>query len=448
MNYWLARAAIGVALLAAVGAITWALRGTSPAEATPPPKPALEAAPRVAEAASTTSEVVTVPAPTSAAASPPLPSSTAASQPVASASQPLANDERIEVCGHGRLNAQDLERLYPQEVQFETRQRLIDALARGSDREQAIAWVLAGSLVADRAMAEARPICGEDAACMQRATMLRFWPATATVAGLTALAQRSRDPWVYAAAAGYGCRFAAAQAAMAGTGCESITPQGWQERAPEDAAAWLWQAQLAANRKNQTEVRAALHEAAQRPRMSSTVFSVEGELSGLPAWQSLKGLDRVTIAVDLVGRSAALPQDVLTPLSQCRTPDVQWPQQAATCDGLIRLYTSGRVTLIQQNIGTRMAELRGWSADALAPLLQSRWALQAFMPHAYSSESNLLGCASQVSIEKRIREIAEVGEVGHLRKAMEGSGKSFEQWAELGREQAAKRSRPASQPGP
>ena len=51
-------------------------------------------------------------------------------------------------------------------------------------------------------------------------------------------------------------------------------------------------------------------------------------------------------------------------------------------------------------------------------------------------------------VAKTIREMAEVGEVGRLRKAMEGSGKSFEQWAELGREQAAKRPRPASQPGP
>jgi len=357
--------------------------------------------------------------------------------PQAKAAAVDPSQQREEVCGHGLLTEQDLVRLFPREVQIETQQRLADALGHGNEREQALAHVLGLVSQFDRVQANLHTLCGEDMACQLRVgNDPRLRPAERHSADLVALAQRSLDPWVYALTVALVCRFRdPSVAAAAVPGCQSITPQGWQARAPDDAGPYLWQASLAARRKDEAGVQAALLQAAQQPKLSSDYFAVHQPLWASPAWQSLKPLERTQELASLIGVSAAFVQDMLTPRSYCLPVRPGDAQQAQTCDGLVRLFTAESASMLHHGMGTRIAAARGWPVAQLKPLQDTSDAFATFQAERFPVSEPMFSCSSIARLETRLRDTAALGEVGALRKAMQTSGKSFEEWASSGREQ-------------
>ena len=344
--------------------------------------------------------------------------------------------EREEVCGHGLLSERDVARLFPREVQMETQQRLADSLRHGSEREQALAHVLGLVSQLDRVQANLHTLCGEDMTCQVRVSNdPRLRPSGRHSADLVALAQRSLDPWVYALTVAFVCRFRDPAVAAAVPGCQSITPQGWQARAPDDAGPYLWQASLAARRKDEASVQAALQQAAQLPKLSSDYFAVHQPLWASPAWQSLKPLERTQELASLIGVSAAFVQDMFTPRSYCLPVRPGDAQQAQTCDGLVRLFTAESASMLHHGMGTRIAAARGWPVAQLKPLQDTSDAFATFQAGRFPVSEPMFSCSSIARLETRLRDTAALGEVGALRKAMQTSGKSFEEWASSGREQ-------------
>jgi hypothetical protein len=437
--------AVGGVLLAAVWG--WVVHGPlaptpfAPTQAAMPAAPASSTSgPQRAPAASSSASMARpaaappapVPAPTvgaSIAASVP-PSASASSAP-----------ERAEVCGHGLVTQADLERLYPAEVRAETTQRLIAALGRGDDRAQALGWLLAQSHAIDSANAGLRRACGEDMACIQRSQVNNVPAAAAALDSLLALAERSRDPWVYALAASYGCGAPDTRVRTAPAGCARVLPEPWIERSPDDAAPWLWAAALARGRNDEPAVRAALQQAAGKPRVVPTWGMVVEPLQTLPYWQQMKAVEQGLVMIELIGRSAAQSVEVRTALDYCNAPRAGDPQHAATCAGLLRLYSSDEATLVHHSLARRMAMRMGLDADTVRRLEDSRDALMSFSysPARIGNPDDLLSCKALERALTMLRDTARLGEVGALRKAMAASDMPFEEWARIGREERLKR---------
>jgi hypothetical protein len=347
--------------------------------------------------------------------------------------EPVHRGDSVEVCGLGRVTAGDLERLYPDEVRAEAAQRLVSDLGRGDDRQQALGWLLMQSLAIDRATLTQRRACNNDVECLMRVDSQSVPAATQALEALAALAQRSRDPWVYAVTVNYAC----GRTARASRGvCATLSPEQWAERDPTDAAPWLWAAGLADERKDPEALRAALRRAAQAPKMTPNWGMVYEPLERTPAWQQMKPIERMPIAIELIGRSAAVSMEGRPAMTLCGAPRAGDGEQAALCAGLVRLFTSDASTLLQHGIGTRIAARMAMGEDIVRPLEDARDALQTFATDErhIGKPDEVFTCNGLRRLETTMTDTARLGEVGAHRKAMAASGRPFEEWARIGRE--------------
>ena len=331
---------------------------------------------------------------------------TAASEPAASAA---GDDGRLEVCGHGRVHPYELARVMPDEVRFETQGRLIPALLRGSERERVVGLLLGIWLEADMAQFGPMRACGENVDCMIQLAPLRHAPQRQALEALVQTALGSADPWTYGMVVSYACHYGTANA------CAALTPEGWQQRAPDDAAPWLWSASLAQERKDEAAVHSAIAQASRKPRLSDPWGAVLGPLLALPEVRALTPLARVELLIGSIRVMASLPGQVSVGASHCSKAALSAQDRRESCEALARLFVEQAPTMLHLGVGRRMGERLDWPPERQRMLDGEVRDLQNLITVAMPPEA-MLSCQGIATFERHFADQVALGEVGALRK--------------------------------
>ena len=407
----------GVAAAALLGLVLltvawWAWRRVAalePAQSAPVPVLAASAA---SAARATVAEVHTSSPPTAPASAPQLAlaaPAASATRSAASAASTARDDDRLEVCGHGRLHAHDVARLLPEEVQFETQGRLVASLARGGERERVVGLLLGMGLAADIAQAGDLHACGGDFTCLLAQGSPRQARQRQAVETLVQTAQGSPDPWVYAAVVSYACSYEATGA------CVALTPEAWQQRAPDDAAPWLWAVALSHSRKDAAAVDTAWAQAVSKTRLSDPWGTLLGPLLALPEMRALTPLARMHALVGPIGVQSRTFAPMAGVVSSCSETGLVAAGRRERCDAPARLFVEQAPTMLHLGIGRRLGERLGWPAEKQSALNAELRELQQLGPAAMAPEA-LISCQSIATLESYFAEVAALGEVGALRK--------------------------------
>lgn len=330
--------------------------------------------------------------------------------PAPAASAPR-DDGRIEVCGHGRVHPHELARLLPDEVHFETQGRLIAALLRGSERDPVVGLLLGIWLEADIAQSGPMRACGENVDCMIGLAPFRHAPPRQAVEALVQTALASSDPWTYATVASYACRYNTANA------CAALTPEGWQQRAPDDAAPWLWAAFLAQQRKDEAAVHAALDQASRRSRLSDPWGAILGPLMALPEMRALPPTARMQALIGPIGVMASLPGHVSVAGRHCSKLALQAQDRRERCEALAQLFVEQAPTMMYLGVGKGMGENLGWAPERIRLVGADIHGLQQTqLGSAALTPTGLFSCQGIADFERLFAEQGALGEVGALRK--------------------------------
>ena len=331
---------------------------------------------------------------------------TAAPKPAASAA---GDDGRLEVCGHGRVHPYEWARLMPDEVRFETQGRLIAALLRGSERERVVGLLLGIWLEADIAQSGPMRACGENVDCMIRLAPLRHAPQRQALEALVQTALGSNDPWTYGTVVSYACRYESTNA------CAALTPEGWQQRAADDAAPWLWAAFLAQERKDESALRSAMAQASRKTRLSDPWGAVLGPLLALPDTRALAPLARMELLIGPIGVMASLPGQVSVVASHCSKAALSAQDRRESCEALARLFVEQAPTMLHLGVGRRMGESLDWPPERQRMLDGEVRDLQKLSTVAMPPAA-MLSCQGVATFERYFADQAALGEVGALRK--------------------------------
>ena len=243
-----------------------------------------------------------------------------ASNPSIGGFPPAFNDPRddlsqradfVEVCGVGRVRLQPSGDVDLPEITTAARQVVRQAAARlaasSNDYDRAVGLYAQSVKAAQQGLydyAIARPGCERDEQCMREAMTFAQEASAAATDQLARHAVGSRSPGIYALAF-YGCPRTAEPAPASGA-CAQISSAQWAQIEPDNAAPWLYEAGLAARRKDAR----ALDEALLRASRARTLRLHDEAPLRFTDHSILRTEDPATTAMayqELVGMVAALP---------------------------------------------------------------------------------------------------------------------------------------------
>lgn len=335
--------------------------------------------------------------------------------PVAAVATPLAADES-EVCGIGRIKTAELER----DPRFEAAQRrALDGLQRGlGNSTQELSRVTALAL---RAVAQ-EPISSncQGADC---AVALPQAGAAEAREDLARLAIGTSSPVVYALA------LRVCERQRAEGSCNMLSLQQWSRLDPANAVPWLATAHDASRRHEMSTV----HEAMYRASLAQTVDAGEtallgAVLSGLPA--DLSPLERsmamndafeqviANFTLSATGQSRML-------VDYCSADAVRNANRQQGCAALAEVMVNKGRSLFDVALGTAIGARAGWPAERVEALKREREAMFQVSLRSVSVPT-FWSCESLERQSRYFQEVAALGEVGGLRRAIQRSGVSTE----------------------
>jgi hypothetical protein len=361
-----------------------------------------------------------------------------ASNPSVGGFPPAFNDPRddlsrrpdfVEVCGVGRVRLPPNGDVDLPEIAAAARQVVRQAAARlaasSNDYDRAVGLYAQSVKAAEQAMSDywvTRPGCALDEQCMREAMIAAQQAGAAANDQLARHAVGSRSPGIYALAF-YACSRGAEPAPASGA-CAQISSAQWAQIEPDNATPWLYEAGLAARRKDAKAVEEAFLRAS---RARALRLHDEAPLRFTDR-SILRTDDPATTAMayyQLVGMRAALP-----------TPDfqtaVQYCGASATIDGSRRLLCSDLATvlaersstLISMQIGVRVGERAGWSPERVAAVRERLNAINQVSAEAFDPKDPY-SCRTLELNNERFIEIFRHGEVGAAERLIQASGKSI-----------------------
>jgi hypothetical protein len=238
----------------------------------------------------------------------------------------------------------------------------------------------------------------------------------AATAELQLLALQTRDPLALT--------WAMDACSRRGATCDPQLLPAWLQAEPDNLAPWLrlWAAEAArATAAGQPlpaarvdELLASMaqtrHHSLHFGRMSGTV------MSAVPA--DVPGYLRMVLAIDLIGRDAALSMASPEPLvAACRAAAGATPPDAdrlGRCDAVAQVMAGHSDTLVGTGVGVRLGQAIGWPAAQVRQLRADIDALHAGVPDI--DERQPLACAAIVPLEQHLAQVGALGEVAALRQ--------------------------------
>lgn len=354
--------------------------------------------------------------------------------------------EFVEVCGIGRVRLQpsgdiDLpDKLAASDRWF--RQAAAGLAASGNDYDRAVglyAQSIQAALQAMKGYASARPGCERDEQCMSEWMAAGQQASAAATDQLARHAVASRSPAVYALAF-YGCRRAADSPPASGA-CAQISSAQWAQIDPDNAAPWLYEAGLAARRKDAKAVDEALLRASKARAMR---VHNEAPLRFMDPG-ILPNDDPVAMGMayyQLAGIWAAFPAPDAVAAQYCGPNATMDGPRRLLCSDLADVLADRSSSLLSMGVGARIGERAGWPPERVAAARDFASAINQVWTTASYDQKDLYTCRTLEVNNKRLSEIFQYGEVGAAKRQIQASGKSV---AELAREW--KQSQSAKQDG-
>lgn len=342
-----------------------------------------------------------------------------------------ADADTIELCGAGRVARKALDD--PRAMQTALGGRVQDAVRRTvarlqtgpDDRSRAAAELLIWSLEQEAAArSTAERIEREGIDCSKE--FERCWPASTAaqreaVDRLVRAAVSSTDPWVYRLAHQFCARPDVAEHAPA---CQLISVARWAQLEPDNTVPWLLAAAEAQQRDDTAAVSEALHRAAQA-RRSDVRFaqSVVHVRAGMPA--DVAPFIGLGIDVALIGVESAFVLPQLAVVSRyCAADRLGDPNRRAVCEDLARLLVERSTSLLDLNVGLRMAERLGWAPQRLAPHAELRDAVlarQGEIATAAADAAEPFGCATVTAQRALLGRVGLHGELAAYKALADAS---------------------------
>jgi hypothetical protein len=335
--------------------------------------------------------------------------------PVAAVSTPLAADES-EVCGIGRIKTAELER----DARFEAAQRrALDGLQRGlGNSPQEIGRVTALAL---RAVA-LEPISNN---CQGADCVVALPQAGAAEAreDLARLAIGTSSPVIYALA------LRVCERQRNEGSCGMLSLQQWSRLDPANAVPWLATA-FDASRRNETST---VHESMYRASQAQTVDGGDAALlgailAGLPADMSpLERSMAMNDAFEQVVLNIAGPVSAQNAMvnGYCSAEAVRNANRQQSCAALAEVLVNKGRSLVDVGMGTAIGARAGWPAERVEALRREREAMFQVSLRSVSVPT-FWSCESLERQSRYFQEVAALGEVGGLRRAIQRSGASTE----------------------
>jgi len=313
-----------------------------------------------------------------------------------------ADDGAIELCGLGRLSAEQREdvdawdKLMRAPVEQAMGRTAAALAAKGDERSRALALVLEGLRAGDAAA----PGVWQDQ--------------------LARIASATSDPAVYALGIQV-CQFRGARRAS----CQMISAARWAQLDPDNAIVWLQVADDALARSDTAAFDDAMYRASKSSRSEigfgqttqRAVDHLPPDASPMAAWG---------VAAAVTGWEAARAIPGYAHVSKyCADAALADPNRRQVCDDLAKVLVDRSDALLDRHIGTTLGRRLGWPAERLADLQEERDAIaalqtqtaQAAMPYGLPT-----ACAVVQADLQRLREMARHGELGALRQQLARAG--------------------------
>lgn len=315
-----------------------------------------------------------------------------------SSGEARVDDGSIELCGIGRLSAEQREDVDAWEKLMrapigEAMGRTAAALAaKGDERSRALAAVIEGLGAADAASKGA----AQDE--------------------LARIASRSADPAVYALGI-QACQFKGVPSAA----CQMISSARWAQLDPDNASVWLQVADDAFARSDTAAFDEAMYRASKSARSQVgfgkltqlAIEQVPRDASPMAAWG---------VAAAVTGWEAARASPGYQHVSTyCVAAALADPNRRQVCDDLAHVLVERSDALLDRTNGAALGRRLGWRAERLAAIDEEREAMSALqMQTAQTSMPYGLptACAIVEADLQRVRDIARHGELGALRQQL------------------------------
>ncbi len=363
----------------------------------------------------------------------------AAARVAAAASAPLAPDE-TEICGLGRVKADDTG--HPKDMApirlaaQRARERLLPALANSPDEVVRAAGLLLQSTASPR---PAEENC-DTADCAQRAVPVANTSGhlrTDLVArdALASMALNTRSAQVYALA------MSACQGHRKDGVCLQLSPEQWARLDPDNAVPWLHVAADAGDRREAPTAAEALFRVSRATRSDAHWGAVTGlVLAKLPS--DLPILDKVALAGEVLAIEAASPVPFVPASQYCSVAEVRDANRQQVCSAMAEVLVNKGSTLMDVALGASIGQRVGWPAERLAAVHDERDAIAQL--HEQAQSGHLWSCPVLVRTLNQLTEMGQHGELGAMRRALKQSPEPVAVLARKHRDSAALRAASAA----
>jgi hypothetical protein len=297
----------------------------------------------------------------------------------------------VEVCGVGRVPSDEAR--FWREYE-ESGRRLIETTASsratsGNDLDRALALYVAPMLVASAAP----PRDGGEPTRSSGETFQQ----------LARFAVASRDPETYALAFN-----------RCGVDCPQLSSARWAQLEPDNAAPWLYEADLAQRRNDPAGVDAALLRAS-KARTFEPYESTPLHLIDTPAVRSAPPPAAGAAIISLVGMAAAMPwPNLQVALQYCAAAAKGAAQRRQLCSDLAGVLAERSTVLLGMAIGAKIGAQAGWPAERVAAV---RSRVKALEQVKVANSKDIYSCAALERNRRYFADFARLGEVAAAERA-------------------------------
>ncbi|MEO8155536.1 MAG: hypothetical protein ABI605_20905 [Rhizobacter sp.] len=348
----------------------------------------------------------------------------AASAAAANAASAVLGPDEVEVCGLGRVKADEL----GQPKNMEPIQNAAQAA-----REQVLP-VLLGS---PDEVARAAGLLLQGAGALSASDSASA-PGVSAREALTHMALTTRSPQVYAWA------MQACQGQRGEGACQLLKADQWARLDPDNAIPWLHVASDASSRHDLQAVSEALFRVSHAARSDARWGALTATtIANIPAGVSLLARGALAYEVSAIDAGAEMP--LLVASEHCSAAEVRDANRLQTCLAVAEVLNGKGSTLIEVALGSAIGARAGWSPERIVAGREERDAMSQLSEQAQSQ-----GAWSCPAITKSLRDLAEIGQRGEMaamRNALKQSLEGVGVLARRHREAEAKRSA-ASASGP
>ena len=228
---------------------------------------------------------------------------------------------------------------------------------------------------------------------------------------LARVAQRSRDPLVYALAV-QSCEIYRVRTTPAA--CRGLSVEEWAQRDPGNAFPWLF----GMGGEGVDAQRRSLY--AERALASETIRSSWGTSYSILAKAAPRDeapLDRSVRFRESLSIDSYVSLVRSGVLEHCKDSELRQGARRQQCELLATFMTDKSESLMEAEFGNAIGRRLGWSADRLARLDKQRQALSEMTP----KDADFAGCDGLARAEAYFADVSKYGERGALRRRQQAA---------------------------